>query len=137
MSRKPRKGDIIYFDVEKQSDGKHRAINCRIEGVLARKKISGNSGGAKNIGLIFIAVVIGLFGYQSISSNTENNLPVGNDESQFHEQTYAPSNFSCDGRQHCSQMNSRAEAEYFTRNCPGTKMDGDGDGVPCENDSRF
>ncbi|MFC2972752.1 excalibur calcium-binding domain-containing protein [Azotobacter bryophylli] len=45
--------------------------------------------------------------------------------------------FSCDGRQHCSQMHSRAEAEYFLRNCPNTKMDGDRDGVPCENDSRF
>ncbi|KGT48919.1 MULTISPECIES: cold shock domain-containing protein [Acinetobacter] len=46
-------------------------------------------------------------------------------------------NFSCDGRQHCSQMNSREEAEWFIRNCPNTKMDGDGDGIPCENDSRW
>lgn len=45
--------------------------------------------------------------------------------------------FRCDGRQHCSQMTSRAEAEFFTRNCPNTKMDGDRDGIPCENDSRF
>tara|TARA_R110001599_G_scaffold269913_1_gene470850 strand:+ start:1233 stop:1496 length:264 start_codon:yes stop_codon:yes gene_type:complete len=45
--------------------------------------------------------------------------------------------FTCDGRQHCSQMRSRAEAEYFVRHCPNTKMDGDNDGVPCENDSRF
>ena len=47
------------------------------------------------------------------------------------------SNFRCDGRQYCSQMNSRAEAEFFIRNCPNTKMDGDRDGIPCENDSRF
>ena len=46
-------------------------------------------------------------------------------------------NFKCDGRQHCSQMTSRAEAEFFLKNCPNTKMDGDGDGIPCENDSRF
>ena len=45
--------------------------------------------------------------------------------------------FRCDGRQYCSQMRSRAEAEFFIRNCPNTKMDGDHDGVPCENDSRF
>jgi len=45
--------------------------------------------------------------------------------------------FRCDGRQHCSQMTSRAEAEFFVRNCPDTKMDGDNDGVPCERDSRF
>ena len=40
--------------------------------------------------------------------------------------------FSCDGRQHCSQMRSCEEATFFIRNCPNTKMDGDGDGVPCE-----
>ena len=45
--------------------------------------------------------------------------------------------FKSDGRQHCSQMRSRAEAEFFLRNCPNTKMDGDNDGIPCENDSRF
>lgn len=41
--------------------------------------------------------------------------------------------FRCDGRTHCSQMTSCEEATYFLKNCPGTKMDGDGDGVPCEN----
>lgn len=46
-------------------------------------------------------------------------------------------NFSCDGRQYCSQMHSRAEAEYFLKNCPDTKMDGDHDGIPCEHDSRW
>jgi len=46
-------------------------------------------------------------------------------------------NFSCDGRVYCSQMRSRAEAEFFINNCPNTKMDGDHDGIPCENDSRF
>jgi len=42
------------------------------------------------------------------------------------------SQFRCDGRTHCSQMTSCAEATYFLRNCPGTKMDGNNDGVPCE-----
>jgi len=40
--------------------------------------------------------------------------------------------FQCDGRTHCSQMTSCAEATYFLENCPGVKMDGEGDGVPCE-----
>lgn len=40
--------------------------------------------------------------------------------------------FQCDGRIHCSQMRSCEEATFFLRNCPGTKMDGDGDGIPCE-----
>ena len=40
--------------------------------------------------------------------------------------------FKCDGRTHCSQMTSCAEATYFLKNCPGVKMDGNNDGVPCE-----
>lgn len=40
--------------------------------------------------------------------------------------------FRCDGRQHCTQMRSCSEAKYFLANCPGVKMDGDGDGIPCE-----
>lgn len=40
--------------------------------------------------------------------------------------------FTCDGRTHCSQMRSCAEATYFIQHCPNTKMDGNRDGVPCE-----
>jgi len=58
-------------------------------------------------------------------------------ESTIMQPTESTESFSCDGRQHCSQMGSRAEAEYFLKHCPDTKMDGDHDGVPCENDSRF
>jgi hypothetical protein len=50
-------------------------------------------------------------------------------------QTFPQTNkpqFTCDGRQHCSQMTSYEEAKYFILHCPDTKMDGDNDGVPCE-----
>ena len=40
--------------------------------------------------------------------------------------------FTCDGRIYCSQMRSCAEAKYFLAHCPGVKMDGNKDGVPCE-----
>lgn len=43
-----------------------------------------------------------------------------------------PDQFKCDGRIYCSQMTSCQEATFFLRNCPGTKMDGNGEGVPCE-----
>lgn len=40
--------------------------------------------------------------------------------------------FACDGRTYCSQMTSCEEAKFFLKNCPGVKMDGNNDGVPCE-----
>ncbi len=43
-----------------------------------------------------------------------------------------PADFKCDGRSQCSQMTSCREATLFLQNCPGMTMDGNGDGVPCE-----
>ncbi|TCH63901.1 cold shock domain-containing protein [Acinetobacter sp. ANC 4862] len=42
------------------------------------------------------------------------------------------SQFKCDGREHCGQMHSYEEAVFFIKNCPNTQMDGDHDGIPCE-----
>lgn len=86
---------------------------------------------------IILLALIGLAGWQIYS---QQNVPVitnadlealNSADDSFND------SFSCDGRQHCSQMTSRAEAVYFIQNCPNTKMDGDYDGIPCENDSRF
>lgn len=40
--------------------------------------------------------------------------------------------FKCSGKMYCSEMTSCAEAKFYLQNCPGTKMDGNNDGVPCE-----
>jgi len=58
--------------------------------------------------------------------------PLTETTSPLIETSVANNNYRCDGRIHCSQMTSCAEATWFLRNCPGTKMDGDNDGVPCE-----
>lgn len=44
--------------------------------------------------------------------------------------------YMCDGRRYCSQMRSLEEARWYLRYCPNTKMDGDNDGEPCEDDTR-
>lgn len=69
-----------------------------------------------------------------VSSETRTERESGHISSKENSRI---SSFKCDGRVYCSQMTSRAEAEFFVRNCPNTKMDGDRDGIPCENDSRF
>ena len=50
----------------------------------------------------------------------------------MHKRTQSKQKYSCDGRIWCSQMHSCEEAIFFINNCPGTKMDGNHDGVPCE-----
>jgi len=41
-------------------------------------------------------------------------------------------NYRCRGKTHCSHMSSCEEAKFYLHNCPGVKIDGDGNGVPCE-----
>ncbi len=63
------------------------------------------------------------------SQSTEKFTPAASNSPAL---SNLSNNFSCDGRKHCSQMRSCAEANFFLANCPGVKMDGDNDGIPCE-----
>lgn len=93
----------------------------------------------KKLLIYAVLAVVGWNYYQKNIASTPTEIQTESRAIQVRETkiTQPVESFSCDGRQHCSQMRSRAEAEYFVRNCPSTKMDGDNDGIPCENDSRF
>ncbi|NMF46959.1 cold shock domain-containing protein [Pseudoalteromonas arctica] len=164
MSRKPKVGDTIYFEVATQPDGKTKAINCRIEGVAELKapyqkhnnqphRIAKSNFASSFLGKVAsIALIAALCFYAINKYNTHsssqtpiitNDLATNDDLATFDE-TYpkvvipkSTQNFTCDGRQYCTEMRSRKEPVYFINNCPNTKMDGDGDGKPCENDTRF
>lgn len=92
--------------------------------------------------LIVIAVLFAVYEYWWKDSNqleiesVQENVSVVTKRQPIVNSSAKPTtSFSCDGRQHCSQMRSREEAEFFVKNCPNTKMDGDNDGIPCENHS--
>lgn len=67
--------------------------------------------------------------------NIDDIAPTYNESIPATELETTPQNqqsFVCDGRQHCSQMTSCEEATFFNNNCPSAKMDGNNDGVACE-----
>lgn len=70
------------------------------------------------------------------ASQKSQTRPLPAPETIAHEPTKplasSGTSFKCDGRKHCTQMTSCAEAKYFLSNCPSVMMDGDGDGIPCE-----
>ena len=66
--------------------------------------------------------------FQGISQE----IDISNNSSRRNRSIDITPKFQCDGRTHCSQMTSCEEATFFLKNCPGTKMDGNNDGVPCE-----
>ncbi|MDA8127158.1 MAG: excalibur calcium-binding domain-containing protein [Betaproteobacteria bacterium] len=91
--------------------------------------------------LLFLSLIaFGAWNYfEKQTSASIDGVPAPNDDLRVAEAIPSgkAQRFSCDGRIYCSDMTSRAEAEYFSKYCPGTKMDGDRDGMPCEDDSRF
>ena len=112
----------------------------------------------KNMLITFMLLVVAFVGYQffqstNVMSKFTTSSLFSNTDADDIAPTYVDSNttssyisnghktitlsptvagFSCDGRQHCSQMTSCEEATYFTQYCPNTKMDGNHDGIPCE-----
>lgn len=155
MSRAPVVGDIIYYQTSLDDNGKLRAVNARIDGVSqvltvspidrkpkiqkATPSIQRHHKGQntyrppyKKSGFKFVPVLLvvaavsiyGKFANQNVSGS-QQGLPIA-------EPSESTQQFQCQGKVHCSEMASYEEAAYYLQNCPGTKMDGDNDGIPCE-----
>jgi len=92
----------------------------------------------KNILVFAIIAALGWYGYGKFktlsvsTARTELSFADARPKTQLAAATPASSQFTCDGRTHCSAMTSCAEATYFIQHCPNTEMDGNNDGVPCE-----
>ena len=136
--RTPREGETLSFEVETTPEGKKRAVRVQRPGAPSaatpresRRRGTARRGsglGSAVLGLVLVAALgwyaFGRYERKVIAPPVRaQTLPVDS----------APvGTFRCDGRTHCSQMNSCAEAKFFLKNCPGAQMDGNNDGVPCE-----
>ncbi len=80
---------------------------------------------------ILVAIGITVFLYNKFSIENNAIAPV-KPQSQVQAIKHIE-RFQCEGKVWCTEMTSYAEAVFYIQNCPGTKMDGDGDGDPCEN----
>ena len=152
---RPSTGEKLTYELGQGKDGKPQAIKVtRDTGNLASKEFAyyaerqtrakPKTPSFPRISLLLIIAVLGVFGFQYYQTKVDNFAV--NETSTSPAPTTArepvtelrrsldtsPTNFSCDGRTHCSQMTSCAEAKFFLKNCPNTKMDGNNDGEPCE-----
>jgi disulfide bond formation protein DsbB len=87
--------------------------------------------------ILLVAMGLGIYQYftqhSSVSNVEPNQISYSSDTGVSQNIIPTSSNqFSCQGKTHCSQMQSFEEAKFYLANCPGVEMDGDGDGVPCE-----
>ncbi|HEU5137271.1 MAG TPA: excalibur calcium-binding domain-containing protein [Steroidobacteraceae bacterium] len=86
--------------------------------------------------LVVVIAAFGLYAYQRVQMPEPARVHQTRDLQVEREDSRRPAGdntrFHCDGRTHCSEMKSCDEALFFLAHCPGTKMDGDRDGIPCE-----
>ncbi|MDM8539519.1 cold shock domain-containing protein [Desulfococcaceae bacterium HSG9] len=142
MSRRPVIEDVILYQTSMDNKGKIRAINARIEGVKPiysgtkksiRSKKSGmsfNKFGFRLIMIIIVALFLYNDGHQfvfNIFNEVKDIIMLKNTNSYKDQPKY-----KCEGKVYCSEMTSCEEAMFYLNNCPGVKIDGDYDGVPCE-----
>jgi cold shock CspA family protein len=131
---RPRIGEIVSFEVRVATDGRKRAEAVERPNTRSTSKIpaapalrrQSSSPGSLLTGAAVLA--LGVVAYKSYNSRQE---AVTSPSFSPVIEAASPS-FKCDGRSHCSQMTSCAEATYFLKHCPGVQMDGNGDGEPCE-----
>lgn len=150
--RPPAVGDVLSFELELDREGRKRAVRVRRPGDAEprpprpshtpartqprRQPVrSENRSFGSVVVTVLLVVGLGWYGYtrfadkamapqslfMSVPSPASTTAP-----------DVAPPSFHCDGRKHCSQMSSCSEAKRFLQNCPGMEMDGDHDGIPCE-----
>jgi cold shock CspA family protein len=136
---RPKLGETLTFEIETDNNGKKRAKNllCPQRPTVVRTSLSRRSASYRRkerpgfLGRVIpllILVGLGIYGYSEFSRRTSPSPAIAATPST--QGTASP--YRCDGRTHCSQMTSCAEATFFLRNCPNVQMDGDYDGVPCE-----
>ncbi len=141
---RPAVNERLSFEVETTADGKRRAVKVlrpdtpspRLRSLdhSRPRKRRGKSAGI-GVLLIGILVLIGLANFR-LGGDTHKPAPATTSPpaTSALPVTKKPpaAKFRCDGRIYCSQMRSCEEATFFLKNCPGVKMDGNHDGVPCE-----
>ncbi len=149
--RLPSVGEALSFEIELDKDGRKRAARVRRPGAELyadsrrdqrvvptggrTRRRSESSPFASRLVTLLVVAGLGWYAYAQYSER----VPPAPAASKSLISAPAPaadppasSTFQCDGRQHCSQMTSCTEAKLFLKNCPGMKMDGDRDGIPCE-----
>jgi cold shock CspA family protein len=141
---RPTVGERLTYELGRGKDGQPQAVNVQREAIgqpIERSRVrrtksqQSRSLLTRIVGLILLLAlgVVGFNQYQkrAIVSPSQSKPLTSRSEPATLPAT-GTQGFKCDGRTHCSQMTSCAEAKFFLKNCPGTQMDGNNDGTPCE-----
>ena len=143
---RPPLGARLVFDVERDAQGRKRAVSVTMPGDSparpageraprpglrhARTRRARSPAWAL-VAIVCVVVAVGV----RYARQLHVPEPAGQDlRGTAPDASVVPPDvaYTCDGRTRCNQMRSCAEATWFLNHCPGAQMDGNHDGVPCE-----
>jgi cold shock CspA family protein len=126
-------GALVTYEEGTDERGRPRAVNVRfVERTAARERKSTPALGFILFGVAFAAAVAAVLYVRvthpdSTTAASVHKLVSDRDSLREHPE------FKCEPKKtYCSEMSSCAEAYFHQERCGGTKMDGDNDGIPCE-----
>ena len=139
---RPTVGEKLMYELGRGENGRPQAVKVvrAAIGVMPRtpsqssKRPPGTTGWLGSVLVVALLVAVGAYGFNRYKAS-ERRLALENSPATpvvAPIETSSASAFRCDGRTTCSQMTSCTEAKWFINNCPGTMMDGNHDGTPCE-----
>ncbi len=140
---RPTVGEKLTYELGRGKDGRPRAVRVVRTAVGAgagrrdARRQASPKPGSRLVPLLALALLVGggAYGYREYQANERRAALADAMVDSVHAPPRADApagTFRCNGRTMCSQMTSCAEATWVLAHCPDTKMDGDGDGVPCE-----
>lgn len=130
--QRPQLQEKLSFTVATDANGKRQAVQVQ----RPRQKQDATKRPTKARPRINVAALLAstallaaifFYGYTGLYTQQPDAIPAAPKATALPSST-----FQCDGRTQCSQMRSCEEATFFLRNCPNVQMDGDENGVPCE-----
>jgi cold shock CspA family protein len=150
LFKRPEIGDRVHFDTIIEPSGKQKAKIARIienevsvnddKKPQSVKKMYNKSvndyaqnpkRGKNKVVLVLFGLIVCAILLVKTTLSSKTVQPVVDKTIRTPDTTIKP-RFKCEGKTHCNQMSSYEEALFYMRNCPGTQMDGDHDGIPCE-----
>ena len=132
--RRPTLDEVVSYEIETGGDGKARAVKIMRPGGKPDTRIARRTHRereAPSVVEMVIAVLLvgGIAGYAYIRVHRPE---VSTAAPQLTDAAKIRASLECENHTMCSQMHSCEEATHYLQTCPNTEMDGDADGIPCE-----
>jgi cold shock CspA family protein len=131
--RRPVVGALVTYEEGTDERGRPKAVGVRyVERAAARERKPSSALGSILFGVLAVGVVAVVVFVRVTHPDSTGAAPAHEFVSAQDSWRGHPE-FQCEPKKtYCSEMRSCEEAYFHQNQCGGTKMDGDHDGIPCE-----